>query len=124
MFKMPLFDVAFATYLLMTTTIGHPSSLNCQDLMLSVSISGPSYDLDIVHVNNNIEAVEFALDLDKWSAPNVTERIIGVTNITQTYSIYAQLCRPDPAKDKHVMQILSHGLAFDHRYCTLTGVSL
>ena len=86
--------------------------------MLRVPVTGVSYDLDIVQVNSSIQAVEFALDLDKWSSPNVTERIVGITYTTDTYSIYAQLCLPNPAKDKHVMQILSHGLAFDHRYCT------
>jgi hypothetical protein len=119
MLKMTSLSGLIVACFLVTTAAGKPTAPKCRDLTLRVPVTAVSYDLDIVHVSNNIEAVEFALDLDKWSSPNVTERIIGVTNISDTYSIYAQLCLPDSTQDKHVMQILSHGLAFDHRYCGL-----
>ena len=121
--KSILSKVLVAICLMLTATCAYPTSPRCYDTMLSIAVTGPSYTLDIVHVNNNIEAVEYALDLDRWSTPNITERVLGVQNITDTYSIYAQICLPDPAKDKQIMQILSHGAAFDHRYCMLYNVA-
>lgn len=117
--KMILPTVFLAVCLELVASTPHPPSRQCHDMMLSVEVTGPTYDLDIVHVDNNIEAVQYAIDIDRWSAPNITERILGVQNKTDTFSIYAQVCLPETAKDKHVMQILSHGIAFDHRYCKL-----
>jgi hypothetical protein len=95
---------------------------NCHDIMLSLPVTGTNYDLGIKPVTNDAEAVAWTLDIDRWSAPNVTERIQGEVHINQTVEIYAQLCFPAPAKDRGIVQILSHGGIFDHRYCMLNGM--
>ncbi|KAK4609836.1 hypothetical protein CLAFUW4_14635 [Fulvia fulva] len=75
-----------------------------------------SYDLDILRVDNNIDAVNFALDIDRWKSPNTTERMASSTNVTATYTIYAELCAPTTSNEEDVIQILTHGAIFDHRY--------
>ncbi|CAJ2506025.1 Uu.00g001550.m01.CDS01 [Anthostomella pinea] len=89
---------------------------NCHDLMLNVSVTATNYKLDVPRVDSNADVGRLVDELDRRTAPNTTQRIIGKLNITDTFSIYAQLCLPEPAQDKHVLQILSHGGAFDHRY--------
>ena len=92
---------------------------NCHTLMLNVPVTAVNYVLDVVHVDNNIEAVQFALDIDTRTSPNATERILGNVTITDDFSIKAQLCVPEAGKDKQIMQILTHGLLVDSRYCKL-----
>lgn len=105
-----------------TMALAYQIRPNCHTLMLNVPVTAVNYVLDVVHVNNNIEAVQFALDIDTRTSPNATEiseRILGNVTITDSFSIKAQLCVPEAGSDKHVMQILTHGLLVDSRYCKL-----
>ncbi|KAK4953651.1 hypothetical protein LTR10_008254 [Elasticomyces elasticus] len=89
---------------------------DCHDLMLNIPVNGTNYRLDILRVDSNTDAIDLVVDIDRWTSQNITERILGEVNISATFSIYAQLCFPEAAKDKHIVQILSHGGVFDHRY--------
>ena len=91
-------------------------------MFVDVPVYATDYAIDgVMKVDNNIDAVNFALDLERWSAPNVTTRIIKEIPIHDTFSIHTQICLPDASKNKHTMQILTHGALFDSRYCKLTN---
>ncbi|KAK6428204.1 hypothetical protein LTR95_015654 [Oleoguttula sp. CCFEE 5521] len=98
----------------------HPQHLDCHALMLHIPVAANNYVLDIKKATTDTELAEFVDELDRWSAPKLTQRITGQVNVTASYSIYAQLCFPEREKDKHVMQILTHGGMFDHRYWDAT----
>lgn len=46
----------------------------CHQFFLDISVTATNYILDIVRVDNNVEAVQFLLDIDRWTAPNATSR--------------------------------------------------
>jgi hypothetical protein len=92
--------------------------------MLDIPVTATNYKLNVPRIDNNRQTIDFVLDLDRWTAPNSTGLILGEVHIKDTFSIYAQLCFPKPDKDKHIVQILSHGGVFDHRYCKSTGCPL
>jgi len=85
-----------------------------------VAVTAVNYVLDIVPVNSNEEAVAFTLDIDRWTSPNVTERILGNVTVSETYPLQAKLCFPDKSNDKHALQLLTHGLLVDSRYWVST----
>ncbi|KAK5134240.1 hypothetical protein LTR08_006783 [Meristemomyces frigidus] len=88
----------------------------CYEFMIDVPVTAVNYVLDLQRVNNNIDAVNFALDIDGRTSPNATERILGNVTVSATYSLKATLCTPGAGNDKHVLQLLTHGLIVDSRY--------
>ena len=92
---------------------------NCHPFFLDVPIEATSLELDVIRVDTNIHAVSFAVDIDRWDAPNVTTRVISSKEVEETFTIYAELCTPSNTTDekKEAVQILTHGAVFDHRYC-------
>lgn len=67
-----------------------------------------------LRVDSNIDAVEWTLDLDTWSSPNATARILGELPVEDDFVISAQLCVPDAGGNKaDILQIASHGVGFD-----------
>ncbi|KAK5720526.1 hypothetical protein LTR17_014927 [Elasticomyces elasticus] len=92
------------------------SAPQCHDFMLDVPVVATTYVLDILRVNNNIDAVNYALDIDGRTSKNATERVLGTTTISDTFTVKATFCTPSVANDKHILQILTHGLVVDSRY--------
>ncbi|KAL4865567.1 hypothetical protein BDV12DRAFT_210984 [Aspergillus spectabilis] len=70
---------------------------------------------DIPRVDNNIDAVDFIWDLQRWTAPNVTDRVTGVETMQDTFTINAQLCVPKNLKGS-ILHIATHGFGFDKTY--------
>ncbi|KAK3669329.1 hypothetical protein LTR78_010791 [Recurvomyces mirabilis] len=109
-----------ATLSLTTTLVNaYAPRPDCHPFFLDIPIEATSLDLDIIHVDNNIDAVDFAVDFDRWDAPNITSRISSSSNVSETFTIYAELCSPPgngTVVKKDAIQILTHGAVFDHRY--------
>jgi hypothetical protein len=110
--------VASTTCLLASgSVLATPLRSNCHAFYLDVPVTTPSWTLNIPRVDNDIDAVNFGLNLDRWSAPNATQLLLSSKDVTATYTTYAELCFPSGGKDKKAIQILTHGAFFDHRYC-------
>ena len=95
----------------------HPTKdRNCFDLTLHVSATEQNAEYDIVHVNNNINAVAFAVDIDTWTSPGGLERVIKNITVSDTFIINAQLCVPTNGNKRKSLQIATHGSVFDSSY--------
>ncbi|KAK3635226.1 hypothetical protein LTR56_014835 [Elasticomyces elasticus] len=92
------------------------AGINCYNFKLDVPVTATKYVLDILPVNNNIDAVNFALDIDGRTSLNATERILGNVTISESFTLKATICTPSAENDKHIMQLLTHGLIVDSRY--------
>ncbi|KAK5710027.1 hypothetical protein LTR17_019248 [Elasticomyces elasticus] len=99
------------------TAIGHyrPQS-PCTSFMLQVPITANNHIFDVVPVNNNIDAVNWAIDLDTWNEPAFPKRILENITISRTYDIFATLCIPPHGSKASNLQIATHGGGFDSRY--------
>ncbi|KAI4179147.1 MAG: hypothetical protein L6R41_008009, partial [Letrouitia leprolyta] len=87
----------------------------CVNFLLPVSVTAQNAEYDIVHVNDNINATAFAVDLDTWSF-NVTNRVLRNITVSDTFEISAQLCIPPNGNKKQNLFIATHGGLFDKRY--------
>lgn len=97
-------------------TLEDRSNQPCTSFNVPVPITAHNHPYDIVHVNNNIDAVYFAQDLDTWDNPSFAERIVKNITISKTYDIYVQLCVPPNGSKKSRLQLATQGVAFDRRY--------
>ena len=90
----------------------------CEQLDLPITVSAPSAIYNVTHVDDDITAVAWTIDVDTWSAPGPADRIIKNTTTSGTYNIHAQLCVPDSqAHDQpKLLQIATHGVFYDSRY--------
>lgn len=91
----------------------HPSDRSCAEFMLPVKVTAHSAIYDVPQVNNNIEAVAYAVQRDTWSNHF---QVIKNTTISGTYDISVQLCIPPEGSKKDHLQVATHGLVFDKRY--------
>ena len=83
-------------------------------LPVPVSVQQPVYD--IAHVDNDIEATQFAINADTWSFPQPSERVVNNITIDETFDISVQLCVPDEQAKRSSLHLATHGWVFDKRY--------
>jgi hypothetical protein len=86
----------------------------CAKFNIPVSITAQNLIFnDTIRVDSNAAAVEWALDLDKWSRPIGPQRVGSKGLISATYNIAAQLCVPSGTTVKEqILQIATHGGGF------------
>lgn len=85
----------------------------CRQFDLSITAEAPGSVFDIPEVVDDITTVNWAVMDDRWSNKGgIRENI----TISGTYNINAQLCVPDGATPKNVLQIATHGAHYDGRY--------
>ncbi|KAL4886801.1 Alpha/Beta hydrolase protein [Aspergillus karnatakaensis] len=96
-----------------TTTTHHERQCTTFDLQIPVTAENVLFD--IPHVDNSIDAVDFVWDLQRWTAPNITDRIIGPVTVEDTFTINAQLCVPKHAPG-NILHIATHGFGFEKTY--------
>lgn len=85
----------------------------CRQFDLSITAEAPGSVFDLPEVVDDISTVDWAVTDGRWSHEwEVRENI----TISGTYSIHAQLCAPDRAGSKDVLQIATHGAHYDGRY--------
>ena len=87
----------------------------CTNFMLPVAATAQNAEYDIIHVDNNINATAYAVDLDTWSF-NATTRLQRNITISDTFNISVQLCVPTNGTKSHNLFIATHGGLFDKRY--------
>lgn len=89
----------------------------CTTFKIPVPITAQQHVYDLVHVNSNIDAVDYELDMDTWDSPTIFERIVQNITISKSFDIHAMLCVPPAGSKKSYLQIATHGAGFDRRYC-------
>ena len=87
----------------------------CVNFMLPVPATAQNAEYDVDHVNDNINATAYAVDLDTWSF-NATRRLLRNITVSDTFDISVQLCVPSLGTKKHNLFIATHGGLFDKRY--------
>lgn len=65
----------------------------CVNFMLPVPATAQKTEYDVVHVNNNVDAAAFTVDLDTLSF-NATDRVLRNVTVSDTFDISVQLCLP------------------------------
>ena len=88
---------------------------SCIDFKVPVAVKANNSIYNIPHVNNNIDAVDLVWNIDTWSSPNASTRVIRPRPVQQTFSISARLCVPAHGTKANILQIATHGLGFDKR---------
>jgi hypothetical protein len=94
-----------------------PSKTNrqCVQLQVPVKVSAKNYDLKMPRVDNNIDAVDWAWNLETWSHLTTEDRVKGTMDVSDTFKISAQLCTPVGGAKSEILQIATHGLGYDKR---------
>ena len=93
-----------------------PDNRPCTEFILPVSATAQNAEYDIVQVKDNMDASAFAVDLDTWSSPTASDRILRNFTVSDTFDINVQLCIPPDGAKKNHLQIATHGNSFDKRY--------
>ncbi|RYP12483.1 hypothetical protein DL765_007282 [Monosporascus sp. GIB2] len=93
------------------------ASKQCVQLEVPVPVVATNNHYTMPRVDNNIDAVQWALNFSVWTAPDPTERNTGPLPINRTFNISAQLCVPSTEADKaDILQIAVQGNGWDKRY--------
>ncbi|KAI4213274.1 MAG: hypothetical protein LQ351_004015 [Letrouitia transgressa] len=87
----------------------------CVEFILPVPATAQNAEYDVVHVDDNINATAYAVDLDTWSF-NVTDRLLRNITVSDTFNISVQLCVPPNGSKNQNLFIATHGGLFDKRY--------
>lgn len=103
--------------LLTATALATPTrnAKHCVDLEIPVPVSASNYQIDAPRVDSNSDAVDWVRNITTWDSPNITERIIGRIPVNDTFSIRGRLCVPVDGKKKDILQIATHGIAFNQQ---------
>ena len=89
----------------------------CKQFDIPVFATSDSATYDLPSVDNNIEAIAYALHADTWTSPKGAQTITKNTTTSGTFHIHAQLCVPKVSgKKKDILQIATHGVHYDSRY--------
>lgn len=87
----------------------------CMNFMLPVPATAQNAEYDIIHVDDNVNATAYAVDLDAWSF-NATSRLHRNITVSDTFDISVQLCIPPNGTKSQNLFIATHGGLFDKRY--------
>lgn len=101
------------THLNASPVLQHPNNRPCVEFTLPIAATAQSAIFDVPQVNNNIEAMAFAVKRDTWSNKFA---LVKNQTISGTYDISMQLCMPPNGSKKDHLHVATHGVAFDKRY--------
>lgn len=85
----------------------------CTGFILPLEVTAQSAIYDVMRVDNNIDAMAFAVSRDTWDHDF---QVLKNHTISGTYDISVQLCVPPGGSKKDHLQVVTHGYAFDKRY--------
>ncbi|KAL4789161.1 Alpha/Beta hydrolase protein [Aspergillus venezuelensis] len=88
----------------------------CVKVTLPVIINATTSTFDIPRVDNTIDAVDFAWEIDHRGSRAPPQRITGQKVIDDEFFIDAKLCIPKDGAKRDILQIATHGFGFDSRY--------
>ncbi|KXX73987.1 hypothetical protein MMYC01_209023 [Madurella mycetomatis] len=117
-----LYPVTLGALALARIAVGAPAETaattkRCVQLEVPVPIVATNHHYIMPRVDNNIDAVNWAINVTTWSTPVAAERVTGPVLVDSTFNINAQLCVPSRKGTKaEILQIATHGLGFDKRY--------
>jgi hypothetical protein len=110
-----------AVVLAIIAVLAHKSKANptrpgreCMQLTVPVAVNTTNSIYDVPRVDSNIDAVDFIWDTTTWSHQS-RNRAVGEYQVHETFNIHAQLCVPSQGAKKDILQIATHGVAFDGR---------
>jgi pimeloyl-ACP methyl ester carboxylesterase len=107
----------FHIILASSTKISQRTHGYCKQLDIPVFATSDSAIYDHPRVDNNIEAIAWAIYADTWDTPRGPQTIIRNTTTSATFNMHAQLCVPKVSgKKKVILQIATHGAHYDGRY--------
>ncbi|KAK7432913.1 hypothetical protein QQZ08_000384 [Neonectria magnoliae] len=88
----------------------------CIQLDVPVEVSATNFQYETSRIDSNIDATGWLWDMYTWSHPTGEAIITGTIEVHEEFTIGAQLCVPHGSNKSSILQIASHGLAFDKRY--------
>ncbi|KAK7419606.1 hypothetical protein QQX98_003197 [Neonectria punicea] len=88
----------------------------CIQLDVPVEVSATNYQYKTSRIDSNIDATGWLWDMYTWSHPTGEAIITDTIEVHEEFTIRAQLCVPPRSNKSSILQIASHGLAFDKRY--------
>lgn len=100
------------------TTSGATSNITRQCIQFEASIPVVATNLIVTQprIDSNIDAIDWTLNVTTWSTQSAPDRIIGYKNVSQAFTVNAQLCLPsENASKADILQIATHGNAWDKR---------
>jgi pimeloyl-ACP methyl ester carboxylesterase len=98
---------------LRASPVHHQTTRPCVEFLLPIEATAQSAIYDVPQVNNDVEAMNFAVLRDTWD--HQFEMVKNHT-ISGTQDISVQLCIPPNGSKKDHLQVATHGVAFDKRY--------
>ena len=100
--------------LLAASAVVVAATKQCVQLELPIHVVATNERYNIPRVDNDIDAVQWALDFSVWN--QTFGGTIEPLNITKTYNISVELCIPTKKTDKSdILQIAVHGNGWDKR---------
>ncbi|KAI0379244.1 hypothetical protein F5Y04DRAFT_283028 [Hypomontagnella monticulosa] len=89
----------------------------CTEFFVPVAVTATNNHYTMPRVDNNIDAVQWALNFSVWDAPTPAQRNTSDIAIHQSFNISGRLCVPTTKNDKSdTLQIAVQGNAWDKRY--------
>lgn len=109
------FTLAFA----ILTASGTVAARKCQDIIVPIHIQAlqPTYDIPIPQ--NNLDVVDFILNLTQQSSRFTVTAQTGHHTTSGCYNISAKFCQSDYGSQFPTVQVLTHGIGFDKSYWDL-----
>lgn len=100
----------------------HPTwhSYQCIDFDVPMSLEAPSLEPAFPPFKSHYDSVAFLQSLSSRTSQDGPSPYKGQIKIDVDVTIAAQFCYP-PGKSPSTVQILSHGLGFDHKYWSFGG---
>ncbi|KAK3671703.1 hypothetical protein LTR78_008436 [Recurvomyces mirabilis] len=90
--------------------------LRCHQFYIDVSVNATNHAYGVTGIDDDINAVSFALDLSRWSVLSQTGPAPPALPVAGTYRIHVQLCFNTNGVKKDTLQLLTHGLFADKQY--------
>lgn len=87
----------------------------CIDFKVAVAVQANNTIYYVPRVDSNVDAVDLVWNLTVWSGLNATARVKAPNPVQGTFGISARLCVPFGQPKAGILQIATHGLAFDKR---------
>lgn len=108
--------IAIIIHLLKPTKAEPTPPATCIDLSIPITVSANNAVYDTPRIDSNIDVADWMWDTYTWSHANLTSRVNGTIHVKETFNISGKLCVPHKGRKADILQIATHGIAFDKRF--------
>ncbi|OAQ64717.1 alpha/beta-Hydrolase [Pochonia chlamydosporia 170] len=108
--------IAVIIHLLKPTKAEPNSPATCIDLSIPITVSANNTVYDTPRIDSSIDVADWMWDMYTWSHANLTSRVNGTIHVKETFNISGKLCVPHNGRKADILQIATHGIAFDKWY--------